>query len=133
MMKNMFVSMGNATTTETEAWVSQAKTAQNAPTTSVSMYRPARPSSAVLPGGRTSRTRTYSSGLTPHGGTKQRPHSAVTESDTHVTDSGIWSRTGMFLITNVYLCDATGKGAWLLILWSFVRALSQPYTLGIVG
>lgn len=88
-MKDLFVCMGSASTTDTEAWVSQAKMAHTMVSPSVSI-RP-RPVSAALP------NTTNSLLSRPMSGVSGRPISSLSQADSTWRDSGIGSPTKMSL------------------------------------
>lgn len=80
-MKDMFVCMGNASTTDTEAWVAQAKLAMDTTTTTSS---DGLRSSSIVNAGEIQQDQTSPS---------KRAHSEVSFSDSRHEDSGVWSRT----------------------------------------
>ena len=88
MLKQLYVSMGSATPSQTESWVSQAQIAH---TIQPTYAHATRPTSAIqslrrrpLSSQTSAKSRIRSAGVT-----RQRPDSGITEN----TDSGFWSRT----------------------------------------
>ena len=107
-MKDLFVCMGTASTTETEAWVSQAKMAHTTMTT-VSSGGP-RPASAVLSTPR-GHPRPVSAALPPTFSarpTSGRPISSLSAAESNWRDSGLGSPTKLSLFGSTL--DVAGCG-----------------------